>query len=195
MTKSVYDSTGFSESCGTCASRIPVPDDLKMRWSGKELAHAQERTFAGKTGRETAFKGTDYIFAPRKLFNPKLPKLRLEQAFEGVVLTVDEENRTFLARLKDCTANMPDEEAAFPFDEISAEDHPLIVAGALFSWHIGREERAGQVRRVSEIRFRRFPRFFPLSTAAIARSAARSAILKNLIAESYDYPTVDSPQA
>ncbi|MBF0584930.1 MAG: hypothetical protein HQL80_11960 [Magnetococcales bacterium] len=156
----------------------------------------EERTCAEKTVRETSFKGTDRIFEPLKLPKQKLPSLRPEQVFEGVVLTADRENGAFWARLKDCTADMPDEEAAFSFDEISAEDRPLIVAGALFSWHIGLEQQCnGIVRRVSEIRFRRFSRFFRLSAVAIARSAERSAVLKNLIAESYGYPAVNTSQA
>lgn len=78
-----------------------------------------------------------------------------EQRFEGEVIAVYPGDHTFYARLKDKTKTLPDEDAEFPYSEISEDDLNLIVPGALFSWNIFRENRKGQVRRVSEIRFLR----------------------------------------
>lgn len=96
---------------------------------------------------------------------PRVTAFILEQQFEGVVIAVDHSSRSFIARLIDRTNHRPDEEAEIEFDEISPDDHPLIVPGALFTWDIGREQDSSrQIRRISEIRFRRIFRFSQAAT-------------------------------
>ena len=91
---------------------------------------------------------------------PRVTQFVLEQQFDGVVISIDPLARSFIARLVDRTSNWAEEEAEIELDEISPDDHPLIVPGALFTWDIGREQdKSKQVRRVSSIRFRRFFRF------------------------------------
>jgi hypothetical protein len=91
---------------------------------------------------------------------PRLARFLIEQGFEGMVVSVDAEDKSFIARLADLTGQAPEEEAEIAFDEISLGDRALIVPGALFTWAIGRTTEAnGQVRRVSDIRFRRFFHF------------------------------------
>ncbi|MBK1725068.1 hypothetical protein CKO23_23245 [Thiocystis violacea] len=104
---------------------------------------------------------------------------RTEQQFEGMVVSVDAQQRTFVARLADLTAPAPEEEAEIAFEEISADDHSLIVPGALFMWTIGRmTRRNGQVSRVSEIRFRRF---FRLTPEAIAKAEQKATEMWELL--------------
>lgn len=141
---------------------------------------------------ELSPKRADFIFEPPRLVSPKVENFLSEQEFEAVVLSVDEVNKSFWVRLADRTAGLPDEEAEFSFDEVPSDDWPLIVPGAFFSWNIGPELRDGQIRRVSDIRFRRFFRF---SRAAIARAAKRASTLELLIKESNAYPSGDAAEA
>lgn len=78
------------------------------------------------------------------------------QKWEGVVLEVGPE--TFSARLADLTRSSPEEEAEFPVDEISNADWALLQPGGVFYWTIGySNDRFGQRKRESRIRFRRLP--------------------------------------
>lgn len=134
----------------------------------------------------------DFVFEPPKLVSPKVENFISEQSFEGVVLSIDLDDKTFWARLADLSAAFPDEEAEFSMDEIPVDDWSLIVPGALFSWNIGREWRDSQVRRVSDIRFRRF---FKFTKVAIARAEERADALASLISESNTYPAEDTAEA
>jgi hypothetical protein len=103
---------------------------------------------------------------------PRLARFLIEQEFEGMVLSVDANGECFVARVADLTRQGSEEEAEIAFDEISPDDRSLIVPGALFTWSIGRTtEVNGQVRRVSDIRFRRFFRFAPTATAHAEKKA------------------------
>ena len=73
---------------------------------------------------------------------------------------------------------LPNEEAVFSFDEISKDDLPLIVPGALFSWIMGRTERNGMIERNSEIRFRRI---FKFSEFAIERAKTSATAMLSLL--------------
>jgi len=123
---------------------------------------------------------------------PTVSKFMLEQSFEGVVLSVDLAEKIFWARLADRTANSSEEEAEFPLEEVTPDDWPLIVPGALFSWNIGREVRDQQVRRVSDIRFRRFYKF---SKEVIANARDRADAFMSLLQSIDAYPTADTPTA
>jgi len=134
-------------------------------------------------------RGASLVFEPPKLSSPKVENFIAEQEFEGVVLSVDEIQRTFWARLADCTAENPDEEAEFAFSEIPVDDWQLITPGALFYWNVGREWRNRQMRRVSDIRFRRF---FQFSEATVTRAKHRAETLADLIAKANAYPSGDT---
>lgn len=113
--------------------------------------------------------------------SPSISRYHLEQEFEGVVLMVDVKRRVFLSRLVDETnPSVPDEEALMSFNEISPDDHDLIVPGALFSWFMGRTERNRMVERNSEIRFRRM---FKFSESSIERAKNSAAAMYNLLSD------------
>src|SRR5882672_4841286 len=57
------------------------------------------------------------------------------QSWEGTVTDVLKDS--FAARLADKTSAGPQEEAAFPFDEVSRDDLHFIKKGAVFYWTIG----------------------------------------------------------
>lgn len=102
---------------------------------------------------------------------PPLSRYELEQEFEGIVLSLNNDRTKFLARIIDLTAGQPDEDAEFDFEDVSPDDHKLIMEGAVFSWTMGRQTCRTQVTRQSEIRFRRVFRF---TKSDIARSKKRA---------------------
>jgi hypothetical protein len=60
--------------------------------------------------------------------------------------------------MTDITEEGEEEYTEFSLDEISDDDHPLVVSGGVFYWTIARETlRTGQRRHVSMVRFRRLP--------------------------------------
>lgn len=81
------------------------------------------------------------------------------QEWEGYVLTVDKE--TFTARLVDLTQQGTiEEEADFPLEDVSDDEQKLVEPGAVFRWSIGYQRSlGGNKRRVSQIVFRRLPRW------------------------------------
>lgn len=165
--------------------------DPSMWLRGVELT-LQDDLPSKRTTNARAHQHADFVFEPPKLITPKVSNFVCEQGFEGVVVSIDLDTKTFWARLADSLSVLPDEEAEFPLDEVHTDDWPLIVPGALFSWNIGREWRDGQVRRVSEIRFRRF---FHFTKATVARAAARADALASLILESDALPPADTSAA
>lgn len=135
------------------------------------------------------WRGDSLNFQPVASICPRIIRFIAEQEFEGVVIAVDPVERIFIARLFDLTAQGPAEEAEIAFDEISPDDHALIVPGGLFNWVIGRITEArstktsGQVKRISEIRFRRFYHFSPDTMARAERHAATMFIHEALAAK------------
>jgi hypothetical protein len=86
------------------------------------------------------------------------------QKWEGYVLETQGNN--FTARLIDLTAGGPEEEAVFAIREVSEEDRPMIIPGAVFYWSIGDyTDVTGRQKKISELRFRRLP---PLGESDIA---------------------------
>jgi len=74
----------------------------------------------------------------------------------GRVVEVDK--RGFRAVVVDQTAQLADETGYFPFEEISDDDRPLIIVGAVFYWAIGyRVDESRRRSRLSQIRFQRLP--------------------------------------
>lgn len=126
------------------------------------------------------FINADIAFKAPAVTAPRISGFISEQEFEGLVETIDPNQKYFWARLVDTTGGMPDEEAEFSFLEVSQDDWSLIVPGALFSWNIGLESRNKQMRRVSEIRFRRF---FKFSKDTIKKAEQRADSLISLIGE------------
>lgn len=86
-------------------------------------------------------------------------RVRVLQQWEGVVTEVTSDS--FFADLQDLSdSSQPLEVVEIPIDEVSEDDRPLLVEGAIFYWSIGHETSAGgQLRRMSEIRLRRTPRW------------------------------------
>ncbi|WP_373507632.1 hypothetical protein [Thiocapsa sp.] len=143
------------ERLGTSAAGLPT--DIRLRWPTV--------TAVSSNGKALSFHRAAGSSSP-------LTGLVTDQEFEGMVLSVAPKCDYFIARLADLTVHGPEEEAEIAFEEISPDDHPLIVPGALFTWNIGRmAKRNGQVTRVSEIRFRRAFRFTPNAIAKAEQKA------------------------
>ena len=90
-----------------------------------------------------------------------LPKerIRVLQQWEGVVTDVGEDS--FWADLQDLgDSSLPIEIVELPIEEGPEDDRDLLVEGGIFYWSIGYETSVGgQLRRMSEIRLRRTPRW------------------------------------
>lgn len=82
------------------------------------------------------------------------------QEWEGYVVSLNEKEKTFYARLVDKTAfeRHESEEATFSFDDVSESDKELLIEGAIFRWSLGYEKNAsGTRRKISSVVFRRVP--------------------------------------
>ena len=90
-----------------------------------------------------------------------LPKKRVQvlKQWEGVVTDVTSDS--FFADLQDLgDSSLPLEVVEIPIAEVSEDDRPLLSEGAIFYWSLGYETSpGGQLRRMSEIRLRRTPRW------------------------------------
>lgn len=78
---------------------------------------------------------------------------RQVQKWIGYVKCIQTES--FIAELKDLTAGGTSEEAEFFFVQVSPEDMPLLVVGAVFYWHVGFYIQNGQAKNDGFIRFQR----------------------------------------
>lgn len=86
-------------------------------------------------------------------------RLDVRQSWEGVVLSIFEEDALFTARLHNITDPTSfDAEATFEIADVSNNDRDLLRIGGVFRWMIGyRRLSYGQMDRVSAIVFRRLP--------------------------------------
>ncbi len=94
-----------------------------------------------------------FILIPQNVQPPAIHKFETELQYEGYVITVNSEERSFFARLVDLTSNT-EEEGEFSLDELNGDEY-LVMPGAVFTWVVGLQSRGKQVQRVSDIRFRR----------------------------------------
>jgi len=156
------------------------PGHLEDLLDGSPEDTSEYSPFSPLTSTTGQANGDSLLFQPLRAVLPRVTHLHVEQEFEGIVFSVNRQRDSFVARLADLTAHAPDEEAEIAFAEISPDDRSLVVPGALFSWFIGRStETSGQVRRVSEIRFRRSFGFAPRAIERAKENAARMLELLN----------------
>jgi hypothetical protein len=109
--------------------------------------------------------------------------LQIRQLWECTVTELRSEG--FVATLSDKTKlDSPDEQGLFEFEniEISEDDHRLLSPGSVFYWMMGTERtRAGQVKNVSSVEFRRSPAW---TRSAVAQASAQAASLKEWFEQS-----------
>jgi len=98
-----------------------------------------------------------------------------KQKYEGVVLDVRGE--TFIARLRNLTEDLPDEEAEFIVEDLSKDDLPLLRDGAIFYWNMGYRDLVGGQRIACHmINFRRLPAW---TSREIAKAGEKAGSLFN----------------
>lgn len=98
----------------------------------------------------------EWVVDLHKIQSRPLDDFFSKQKFEGIVLEVKE--NSFVARLRNFTENIPDEEAEFSITELSKDDISLLKIGAVFYWNIGYlVQVAGQRIGCHMINFRRLP--------------------------------------
>lgn len=115
----------------------------------------------------------------RSISAPPIVKFQKEQVYDGVIVEVNPTTRIFTARLVDRTADNLDEMGEFSLDELNG-DEDLAVPGALFTWIIGLATRGALVKRISDLRIRRFA---PFSKESIIKAEANAAIFADRLAQ------------
>lgn len=77
-----------------------------------------------------------------------------EESWTGKITHIEFKNRIFIAELQ--SDGNPDEIGEFSLEDISEDDIPLVMPGAVFYWSIGKATNSsGRTSNVSTIRFRR----------------------------------------
>jgi hypothetical protein len=100
----------------------------------------------------------------------------LIQTFLGEVIELSDTE--FVAVLKDQTdRTRPDERVTFAVDEVVDEDRSLLTPGSMFYWFIFDESRYGSKRTVTDLRFRRLPKWTKQQLAVVHQRAAERARL------------------
>ncbi len=86
------------------------------------------------------------------------PTLTPTAEWEGYVDSVGEEDFFVVMTNVRSKSSLPTDQAVFPKDDINEHERPLLKEGAIVRWIIGRERLpTGQIRKVSELYFRRLP--------------------------------------
>lgn len=75
------------------------------------------------------------------------------QNWKGVVIQISE--NSFKAKLEDLSAGGTYEIGEFDYDDVSPDDTPLLLIGAIFYWSVGHYMENGQSVKRSDIRFQR----------------------------------------
>jgi len=154
-----YESAFFESETGLLSTKM-----------AKEQLAAEDSSGHVKANIRDLIRLNKMTVAPRRF--------RMTQHFEGVVTS--RETSSFWADIADLTdGSRVNESVEIPFEEISLEDRDILVQGAVFYWSMGYEtSNDGQIRRVSEIRVRRHPRW---SAKTIAELNAASQKLLDLL--------------
>jgi len=93
------------------------------------------------------------------------------QKWEGMVTAI--QGDSFIARLRDLSMDVPEEEVELFLRDVSEDDKALIELGAIFYWSIGYETMAsGQIKRTSVIKFRRLPAWTAQELRVVKKQAA-----------------------
>lgn len=154
------------DASGPLESRYldPRRDVLRTRTDAEGTAESQPEAWSSSLdGRDRVgvasnrlHQRDDELRAPRNL--------QVLQEWEGTVESVDEKKQEFVAVVRDVTTpSHPEEEVTLSMSEVSPSDRSLLLPYAIFYWTIGYETtELGQIRRFSQIRFRRLP---PLTKA------------------------------
>ncbi len=140
---------------------------LKGSFGASRTAPANEnnrgfskRTNAGRELGGSGFSLSERLPQPLPRLKPFRARSSLHalQEWEGYVTDIFDDE--FVARLTDLTANaqVEEEEAMIPLEEISEDDAAKLRLGSVFRWIIGYERSgAGTKKRVSQIVFRDLP--------------------------------------
>ena len=88
----------------------------------------------------------------------QLPSLTPMAEWEGFVENIGDDEFAVVMVNVHSKSTLPTDQAVFSKDDINEHDRSLLREGAIVRWIIGRERRpSGQIRKVSELHFRRLP--------------------------------------
>ncbi len=104
----------------------------------------------------------EQLFQPvrDRVRQPEMRTLTPTAEWEGYIESIGDEE--FFVKMVNVLSKspLPTDQATFSKDDISEQDQKLLKEGAIVRWIIGRERLpTGQVRKVSEIHFRRLPAY------------------------------------
>lgn len=145
--------------------------DVQAMLSGRDLAQRVENYLTGNSYPSYQVQPTSkvlmhqvseeaLVLTPKPRKSPLIRQFEIEQEYEGIVVAVNLQDRTFTARLAAIKGDDADEEGEFSLDELNGDEN-LVVPGAIFTWTIGLQSRGPTLQRlrVSDIRFRRLSPF------------------------------------
>lgn len=167
-TQSLGESAILPLDIATLIPALPRPRQAQLRFVGTESTPLSDEA--------AQFDVDDYIVPPVLVPSglSAQPRFIALQKWEGRVVSRTES--TFGAVVVALRGVPTEEIVEFDLEEITPDDIPMVVEGAVFYWSIGyREERSGERSRSSVIRFRRLPAW---SQRDIERNELRVAALK-----------------
>ncbi|MDR1235490.1 MAG: hypothetical protein LBJ96_00630 [Holosporaceae bacterium] len=82
-------------------------------------------------------------------------KYPMQKEFNGCVSRIDKNNKKFTAELISNDDEACILEGEFSESVLSEDDKKLLRVGALFVWKMGKEEKNGTQRKISQITFKR----------------------------------------
>ena len=154
--------------------RPPSEADAILAWEWPGEPQEPKEPDRGVTS-PTTFEQRVRTHGPDRLIRltPRSEPRRFDmlQQWEGVVAELHPDEVVIeLIDLRDRSA--PREVATVSLQEFSPADTPLLTEGSVLYWSIGFEtSRGGQIRRVSEIRVRRTPRWSKWRVGQLGREA------------------------
>jgi hypothetical protein len=120
-----------------------------------------------------------FVVIPKVAKAPRIHKFDKELECEGVVIAINQEDRTFTAKIIDVKSGGVEEEGDFSLDELDGDEN-LVMPGAIFTWVVGLQSRGTSKQRVSDIRFRRHT---ALPKAMIAEAESKAEELSKFFSE------------
>ncbi len=133
-----------------------------MSTSLDDFYQSDKTKHAGWTSMTEDKMDIEQLFPPvcDRVHQPEMRTLTPTAEWEGYIESIGEGE--FFVKMVNVLSKspLPTDQATFSKDDISEHDQQLLKEGAIVRWIIGRERLpTGQVRKVSEIHFRRLPAF------------------------------------
>lgn len=176
---SLYDASSIQTVADDVDDGIPETDPIGLAVRMPERPLVEALLSADQIGAPRGTVRFDFAKDPKLALNAGRVSDRLiaMAEWEGYVVSVNADERTFVARLFDVrTKERVQEEAEFLLDDVRPDDVDLAREGGIFRWVIGYRDRAnGNRERITKIVFRRLPAWTRSDFEKASQEAARIA--------------------